>query len=634
MNGDLTKDLQCLLSLSVNIASITNVDCHGILNILGSVLKSIREATRSLESFGNEKEDSFVSADSSHRDRSLHMPGSDWSKLTEPEQKPDVNQSEDSIPSVTSPDTTSEQIFLAETPKNVSKRRRQRRDKSSDDSLNDIDLSEIKETEKVNEILDFGDLYTHTSEDFKVDKILVKNVNCWRPWKRPGDVSDIVEEIVPEETCSGDDLNVIHNECALDEGRMVIDQSQNRSHDIRNQDNVLESLCIPITDIKVYDEANKETDLKSTSCDRANTNDLPSLKLPVLDQDKFLTEPISPIVALEANYGYEDRSKRLLAVNSTFDSSIVTHDKSATSPRLHSIIKSTPRTNCSKSIRNISFTSEAQVHFFNRCQGFVSVPKMGGSTLGMSYYSSHQERIPLPCDPELYCDNNLFSKKKEDVAINKENRRKSKRMSVSVSTLASVKGDETQRDTWTSSIQKPGVIKLKKMTSLSCINEVDSNNDNLQSKVKEESRSKSKNDRMMTRNSSKGNLVPPSHAMNESSVFENSFQLNTSKTTNRKGELGTRGLKRIWPRRREKMLREAGVEVEAGEEIECEELRAGRGAGCGQCPGECTQEGVECHEDVCCCSETSCDNPLGRYRYDSDQVKLHYIEVKMALTGV
>ena len=40
-------------------------------------------------------------------------------------------------------------------------------------------------------------------------------------------------------------------------------------------------------------------------------------------------------------------------------------------------------------------------------------------------------------------------------------------------------------------------------------------------------------------------------------------------------------------------------------------------------------------QDVCCCSETSCANRVyGRYRYDSDLVNLHYIEVKMALAGV
>ena len=57
-------------------------------------------------------------------------------------------------------------------------------------------------------------------------------------------------------------------------------------------------------------------------------------------------------------------------------------------------------------------------------------------------------------------------------------------------------------------------------------------------------------------------------------------------------------MRRIFPRRREKILREAGVDVDPGEEAECEEARAARGAGagCDQCPGQCSQEGVECHE--------------------------------------
>ena len=39
-------------------------------------------------------------------------------------------------------------------------------------------------------------------------------------------------------------------------------------------------------------------------------------------------------------------------------------------------------------------------------------------------------------------------------------------------------------------------------------------------------------------------------------------------------------------------------QVDPGEEAECEAVRAGRGAGagCDQCPGQCCEEGVECHE--------------------------------------
>ena len=38
--------------------------------------------------------------------------------------------------------------------------------------------------------------------------------------------------------------------------------------------------------------------------------------------------------------------------------------------------------------------------------------------------------------------------------------------------------------------------------------------------------------------------------------------------------------------------------VDPGEEAECEAVRAGRvaGLGCDQCPGQCSAEGVECHE--------------------------------------
>ena len=60
-------------------------------------------------------------------------------------------------------------------------------------------------------------------------------------------------------------------------------------------------------------------------------------------------------------------------------------------------------------------------------------------------------------------------------------------------------------------------------------------------------------------------------------------------------------MRRIFPRRREKILREAGVDVDPGEEAECEAARASRGAGagCDNCPGLCSMEGVECHEVSC-----------------------------------
>ena len=67
------------------------------------------------------------------------------------------------------------------------------------------------------------------------------------------------------------------------------------------------------------------------------------------------------------------------------------------------------------------------MHFFSRAQGFVSVPKMGGSSLGMAYYSSHEDSLPLPPEPDRDEDSNAASKRRDDIGDdNKENRRKSK----------------------------------------------------------------------------------------------------------------------------------------------------------------------------------------------------------------
>ena len=291
------------------------------------------------------------------------------------------------------------------------------------------------------------------------------------------------------------------------------------------------------------DEVNENTENNYPGCQNVNTPQIhPSRKLSVLDQEKFLVEPISPIVALDTADGDSRRSQRLVsAVNSTFDSSIVSsqNKSESSSPRLQSIVKC-PGDRGPRAARSISFASEARVHFFARAQGFVSVPKMGGSTLGMAYYSSHEGSLPLPPDPELGEERKKAVKNGED---NKENQRKSKRLSLSVSasSLPSIKDEVPQEESWTSSIQKPGVIKLKKVTSLSSIHEGDNIKHDHLEPVKDEAQSRSRKGRKMTRNASKGGLLPPP-SMNDSEVSDSSFQLNTNKSSSRKGELGMNAL--------------------------------------------------------------------------------------------
>ena len=81
------------------------------------------------------------------------------------------------------------------------------------------------------------------------------------------------------------------------------------------------------------------------------------------------------------------------------------------------------------------------------------------------------------------------------------------------------------------------MIKLKKVTSLSSIKEGDVSKDDRPDPVKEDTQSMSRKGRKMTRSSSKGGLAPPP-PMNDSVLSDSSFQLNTSKSSSRKGELG------------------------------------------------------------------------------------------------
>lgn len=122
----------------------------------------------------------------------------------------------------------------------------------------------------------------------------------------------------------------------------------------------------------------------------------------------------------------------------------------------------------------LEFCQENLVFYFERCQGWGTVPKEGGNTLGMAGKHFHSEYLPME------------DKENQEPALEREHlevdfgrgTRKSKRLSLNPSLPASSStssltssSSTTSSPQWTSSIQKPGVLRLTKVSSLSNIQE-------------------------------------------------------------------------------------------------------------------------------------------------------------------
>lgn len=190
-----------------------------------------------------------------------------------------------------------------------------------------------------------------------------------------------------------------------------------------------------------------------------------------------------------------------------------------------------------------------------------------------------------------------------------------------------------------SSVQKPGVLKLTKVTSLSHISEEEVQESS------EASQSRSRN-RNMKRNSGRSFLVTSvdDSVLESSNSSLNTSSFNSSKNQDKKGELGTRGLERLGSRKRKQILKSADVTpLDPAEAEECRRIIDSRSnVGC-QCYGgkclpdtcPCASAGITCQEEEegspCCCSENNCRNPEGRYKFDVTKVNLHYVETMMTV---
>ena len=181
-----------------------------------------------------------------------------------------------------------------------------------------------------------------------------------------------------------------------------------------------------------------------------------SRKLSVLDTEKFLAEPISPIVNLDREEeGDNDSSRAALpaAVNSTFD----TTGDAARPSILASATSSSSRGPGARP--GISWRPEARFLYFPRAQGHTSVPQRGGSSLGMGYEAEGEAMVRLEYEEEYEEEEDRVE---ETQQTQQTQQRRSSRLSLGPGSVSTPALGQVE-DTWTSSVQKPGVIKLTKV---------------------------------------------------------------------------------------------------------------------------------------------------------------------------
>jgi len=300
--------------------------------------------------------------------------------------------------------------------------------------------------------------------------------------------------------------------------------------------------------------------------------------------------------------------------------------------------------------KKVKFFDDSEVYYFPRSQGWVSVPKEGGNTLGMEESHFYSELVPMVDKENWDISPNLGTSLAEPYAENEPARalrpRKSARLSISTTakhrkfldTEKKSPEKETESKEWKSTLKKPGVIKLTRVSeskSLPIISENDDNSYIEKSPEPVKSTRKCRNNRSFQVTQICDNTLD---CTADTSV------LNTSKSV-RTGELGTRGLDRISSRKRKVILKSSGVDqLDPREAEELKIIRENRGrVGC-DCRGACNParcscagEGIQCHQEragaPCQCSETECNNPAGRYKFDPTQVQMHFIQTIMETQG-
>jgi len=306
---------------------------------------------------------------------------------------------------------------------------------------------------------------------------------------------------------------------------------------------------------------------------------------------------------------------------------------------------------------SVRWKEEAKIHYFPRVQGWASVPKEGGATLGMEAKHCFEDTIGLREEGEGSGRNSPDITVATDQYANREMKkstRSSSRLSMSMSSLSSSSSASSSAySSASSSFFQPTSIEeedsfcpppppplsktaksIKKATRSSVRLSV-------APCLQDEWRSLPTKPGILKLSRLPVTDTSPSLPSSDSSL---STSLNSSRGG--KGELGTRGLVKVGSRARKQLLKQAGVEVDPVEGEELRQLRVSRSiTNCGcdceghcgqQCP--CVQGGIPCHEEEpgepCGCNQSQCGNPSGRYRFDQTTVEMHFAEVKMGIVSL
>jgi len=304
--------------------------------------------------------------------------------------------------------------------------------------------------------------------------------------------------------------------------------------------------------------------------------------------------------------------------------------------------------------KRVNFEENSEVFYFPRSQGWVSVPKEGGNTLGMEGSHFHSELVPMMDKENWNCSPNMRNSLSESYTDTTDTGRalrprKSARLSISNTAKPtnlldtremSKKSPEIEHESneWKSTLKKPGVIKLTRVSESKSLPIISESED---ISFIEKSPETIKSTRKCRSNRSFQVSQVFDSTLN--STGDNSM-LNTTKSV-KTGELGTRGLDRISSRKRKVLLRSSGVDfLDPKEAEELKIIRENRGrVGC-ECKGPCdpglcvcAQEGIRCHQErpgnPCQCREGCCGNPAGRYKFDTTKVQMHFIQTIMDTQG-
>merc|ERR1719341_3049586 len=271
--------------------------------------------------------------------------------------------------------------------------------------------------------------------------------------------------------------------------------------------------------------------------------------------------------------------------------------------------------------QSINWKEEAKIHYFPRVQGWASVPKEGGASLGMAAKHCFEETVGLREEgegsgrdsPDITVTTDQYANREM-----KKSTRSSSRLSMSMSSLSSSSSASSSAySSASSSFFQPSSIEeedsfcpppppppsktgksIKKATRSSVRLSV-------APCLQDEWRSlPTKPGILKLSRLPVTDTSPTSSSSNSSdSSLSSSTSLNSSRGG--KGELGTRGLVKVGSRARKQLLKQAGVEIDPGEGEELRQLRVSRSrTNCGcdceghcgqQCP--CVQGGIPCHEE-------------------------------------